>query len=148
MKNSRHDVVASLPQLLQFAVIVTGTDDLADEAVMEALRRARNRLDEAASFPSSLSWLLSILHEVLQEHRAGETCSFDLSLGLSILEIPAPERIALVLVDGFKLDIDLAALVCAEPGNVIKGRLLRGRGMLGRLPQPMSFAPLVWDMSE
>jgi len=126
-----------LPDLKQFSFVMTGDDDLALEAVCEALRQARLTIDERGRFPCTLSWLLFRLMDVLKnqssEMRAPE---MPVPMWLSILQIPPLDRSALLLMDGQKFSPSTAALICDVDLDLFLLRYARAKDMFEHLVRP------------
>lgn len=126
-----------LPDLKQFSFLMTGDDDLAHEAVSEALRQARLTIDEQGRFPCTLSWLLFRLMDALKnqssERRAPQVAT---SLWLSLLQIPPSDRSALLLVDGQKFSPSTAAQICDLDLDLFLQRYARAKGMFDHLARP------------
>ncbi|THV12425.1 hypothetical protein [Rhizobium rhizophilum] len=130
MNDRRSDVVSALPQLRQIALIMTGDERLADEAVTHVLRLANQRKDDAANFPCPLSWLLeNLLRLPIFENQRSDGPKATTTYGMSLLDLPLDERLCLVLVDGLKFDAPLVSRIVREPVEAVEKRLLTAREM-------------------
>lgn len=130
MNDWRSGVVSALPQLRQIALIMTGDERLADEAVTHVLRLARQRKDDAADLPCTLSWLLeNLLQLPIFEKQRSDGSTAVPTYGFSLLDIPLDERLCLVLVDGLGFDAPMVSRIVREPVEAVEKRLLRAREM-------------------
>lgn len=130
MDDWRSGVISALPQLRQVALIMTGDERLADEAVTQVLRMADQRTSPVVDLPCALSWLLEKLLwlPIFDKHRsAGPRLA--VTYGFSLLDLPLEERLCLVLTDGFKFDSQVVSRIVREPVGQVEARLLRAREM-------------------
>lgn len=130
MDEWRSGVASAVPRLRQVALIMTGDERLADEAVTQALRRAHQRKDDAANLPCALSWLVdNLLRLPIFDKQGSNLPTVVPTYGFSFLDLPLEERLCLVLVDGLKFDSQLVSRILGDPVEEVEVRLLRAREM-------------------
>jgi hypothetical protein len=96
-----------LPELRQFAFIMTGDE----EAANAALNAAFECVEAARHFPCHRSWIFALLLRALE--RSGSAACPDLGVAgsISLLQIPPQERAVLILAEGFKFDIATTLMI-------------------------------------
>ncbi|WP_076397160.1 hypothetical protein [Rhizobium sp. RU33A] len=130
MDEWRSGVASAEPRLRQVALIMTGDERLADEAVRQALRRAHQCKDDAADLPCALSWLVENLVRLpIFDKQNPDVPMVVPTYGFSFLDLPLEERLCLVLVDGLKFDSQLVSRIVRDPVEEVEARLLRAREM-------------------
>jgi RNA polymerase sigma-70 factor, ECF subfamily len=149
-RNVRHELVALLPRLRRFALVLTRSADLADDLVQTAVLRALEHLDQC---PEEMvdRWLFRILKTVwlnsqrsaalrrtepLDEHTDAWTCDgireveskialSEVWNAFSCLTAEQRETIHLVCVEGYSYTA--AAEFLGVPVGTVMSRLSRGR---------------------
>lgn len=105
-----------LPELRQFSFIMTGSEEVADAALEEALKTAFENVGTANDFPCYRSWLFAHLLEALKRSSSRtvvpclEVCGW-----ISLLQIPNEERAVFILVEGMGFNLATTALITGHP---------------------------------
>lgn len=141
MDEWRSDVVSALPRLRQVALIMTGDEGLADEAVTDVISLAHQRKSDNSDLPCALSWLVATLVRLplFDKSSQGEKSPAP-AYGFSLLDLPLDERLCLVLVDGLKFSSKVVSRIVHEPVDEVDARLMRARQMF-RCLTDASFTP-------
>jgi len=163
----REDLIAALPALRRFALVLTRNDVDAGDLLQETCERALSRWTQFEVGTRMESWLFSIMHSVWKNlargrateqrahlelahgtrHSDGEriaTGKIAVSEVLSCLQKLDPDQAAaltLVALDG--LSYREAATVLDVPQGTLESRIARGRIALGRLVDRTGSTPRV-----
>jgi RNA polymerase sigma-70 factor, ECF subfamily len=151
----RQEMVALLPRLRRFALVQTGSRELADELVQAACERALSRLDQFTPGTRLDSWMFRIVRTLWIDRmryagrrpeagtKAMELMSFDARIHEqvearadlaivrdTIAELPEEQRavLALVAIDG--QSYQQAAATLGVPIGTVMSRLSRARRRL------------------
>lgn len=154
-----HQIVALLPRLRRFAVMLAGSRDLADDVLQTACEKALGRLDQFTPGTRLDSWMFQIVRTTFIDHtrrhqrrqhadltpelveslpsdaRIHEQTAARAELAIvraEITRLPDEQRevLALITVDG--LSYQEAADVLGVPIGTIMSRLSRARKRLAR----------------
>jgi RNA polymerase sigma-70 factor (ECF subfamily) len=150
----RNAMLAEIPSLRAFAVSLCGQVDRADDLVQETLMKAWLNLDRFAEGTNMRAWLFTILRNVFySEHRKrrrevedadgsivgrlavhpGQDGYMDLQdFRNALVDLPADQREALVLVGASGFSYEEAAAICECAVGTIKSRVNRARNALTR----------------
>lgn len=168
----RDAMLRSIPNLRRYAKSLTGNADLADDLVQEALLRAIANIDSFQSGTNMEAWLLKILrnsfltqcrkrrHEVAYKAslRSEPTSSLPnqystiqlAELKENLVNVPGPQREALLLVSAYGYSYGQAAAICHCPAGTIKSRANRARVRLSELmhvDRAAEFGPAERDLA-
>jgi len=145
-------LVSVIPALRAFALSMCKKTDLAEDMVQEALTRAWQSQHQFTPDTNFKSWMFTILRNAYythynktsrmvatdphalgertfqppHQHRCAEFSDFNNAL----LNLPAGQREALLLVGASGFSIEEAATICGVPEGTIKSRVNRARRAL------------------
>jgi len=154
--SSIHDeMLAAVPHLRAFAISLTGSIDVADDLVQEALVRGLTKIDHFQPGTNMEAWLFTILRNQFhtrhrKRRREVEDVNGDFANQIAVLpeqsshvdfddmltalaKLPFDQREALILVGAEGLSYEEAAKVCATKVGTIKSRVNRARSRLAEL---------------
>jgi RNA polymerase sigma-70 factor (ECF subfamily) len=154
--SSIHDeMLAAVPHLRAFAISLTGSIDVADDLVQEALVRGLTKIDHFQPGTNMEAWLFTILRNQFHtRHRKRRREVEDVNGGFAnqiavlpeqsshvdfddmltaLAKLPFDQREALILVGAEGLSYEEAAKVCATKVGTIKSRVNRARSRLAEL---------------
>lgn len=129
-----------------YAMSVSPTRDIAEEAVQETFIRAWRYSSSFRGDSSPLTWLISICrrvvvdlgqrerghrHEVLPEQLPSVNDPFEMTTVMHMMSsLPLPQREVMVLCAVLGFDYDTAASILSVPVGTVRSRLARARAAL------------------
>ena len=151
----KSELAAVIPHLRAFARSLSGSRDLADDLVQETLMKAWAARERFQAGTNMRAWTFIILrnHYLSQMRRshfrgdwddltadrilaapAGQDKHVELSdMQRALLQLPQPQREALILVGAGGFAYEEAAEICGVAVGTIKSRVARGRAALEQL---------------
>lgn len=161
---TRDAILAALPHLRAYAVILVGSKDRADDLIQQTLVRALAQVDTSKFRTSTLAWLIAVLrsHVVPENHKRCHDidgasglhrnrllCQPDQNtwtelddFGRAVATLPLDQREAIVLVEGSRFSYEQAARICGCSSQTIRSRVNRALTALARALPNQSAAKL------
>lgn len=160
----RDAIIAALPPLRAYAVILVGSKERADDLIQQTLVRVLSQVDSSQFETNTLAWLIKILrsHSVSEYHKCcheiegGSSRHLSRTLcqpvqdiwrefqdfGKAVARLPLDQREAIVLVEGSGFSYEQAARICGCRARTIKRRVNRALNALARaLPNQNAAIP-------
>ena len=147
-------LLAALPSLRAYAVILVGSKHRADDLIEETLVKALAQVGTSQFETTTLAWLITILrshvvseyHKCCHEMESGRSRHFSRmfckpvqdiwrelqDFGNAVARLPLDQREAIVLVEGSGSSYEEAARICGCPTQTIKRRVDRALITLAR----------------
>ena len=151
----RRDLLASIPNLRAFAVSLAGSSERADDLVQETLMKAWAKFDTFQEGTNLRAWLFTILRnefysQVRKRGREVEDAEGAYAARLAsqpaqnghmdlrdfreaLIQLPADQREALILVGASGFSYEEAAEICDCAVGTIKSRVSRARTRLAEI---------------
>ena len=151
----RNDLLASIPNLRAFAVSLSGSSERADDLVQETLMKAWAKFDTFQEGTNLRAWLVTILRnefysQVRKRGREVEDAEGAYAARLAsqpaqnghmdlrdfreaLIQLPADQREALILVGASGFSYEEAAEICDCAVGTIKSRVSRARTRLAEI---------------